>query len=84
MLDYSSMRPVKWSWPDQQHQLYYLPDKIILSCPDQIEVNQPFQIDVIWVDPGGNLQVLTASYSGGEELPVISHQQLTQSDEPMH
>ena len=84
MLDYSSTRPVNWSWPGQQHQLYYLPDKIILSCPDRIEVNQPFQIDVFWVDPGGNLQVLTANYSGSDNLPVISHLQLRQSDESVN
>ena len=68
-----------WHWKDQdqsEQSNHYLPDRIILRCPERLTPNQPFSIQVIWMLNDDALQTITARYNTNFELIGVTHQTL--------
>ena len=75
-LSRSSLRPSTWQWQETKLSTHYLPDGIILRCPDQLVNGQPFKIRVIWLVDESQLQTITASYDSNAHLIAVTHQLL--------
>ena len=71
---------VTWHWmePEQSDQSnHYLPDRIILRCPERIIPMQPFSIRVIWMLSDDAVQTITVKYDRHLELIDVTHQALS-------
>ena len=69
-----------WNWmdPEQASQSnHYLPDRIIVRCPERIMTRQFFSIQVIWMLDENAMQTITATYNNNSELIGVTHQSLS-------
>ena len=68
-----------WTWnkTQQSHSTnHYLPDRIILRCPEQLIPGQPFFIEVIWMSNIDAMQTITATYDVDSALIGVTHKTL--------
>ncbi|MDJ0842784.1 DUF3598 family protein [Crocosphaera sp.] len=61
-LDTSPFYIKELTWPYKNHQLFFLPDGISLSCPEKIELGSPFKIIANWLKTKFTLQQLVVNY----------------------
>ena len=66
-----------WQWINNNQTNHFLPDRIILRCPERITPGQAFSIRVIWLVDDGELQTITAHYNSEFQLMAVTHQALT-------
>ena len=66
-----------WQWKEKNQSGHYLPDGIILRCPERIIPGQSFAIRVIWQVDEHELQVMTANYDSKIQLIAVTHQSLS-------
>lgn len=50
------------NWPCKNHQSFFIPDGISLSCPKKIELGSPFKIIANWFITSSNLRQLIVNY----------------------
>ncbi len=75
-LKYSLIPAVQWSWGTLEESLHYLPDNIILKCPDNISIGQSFEIEVVWQSSPTTIQIINSNYNKNAELTGIYHSML--------
>ena len=66
-----------WQWRDRNHSNHFLPDGIILCCPERLVSGRPFSIRVIWQLDEDELQTITANYDSKAQLIDVTRQALT-------
>lgn len=66
-----------WQWINNNQTNHFLPDRIILRCPERITPGQAFSIRVIWLVKDAELQTMTAAYDSKARLISVTHQLLT-------
>ena len=75
-LKYSLTPAVQWSWGALEESLHYLPDNIILKCPDNISIGNSFEIEVVWQSSPTTIQIINSNYNKNAELTGIYHSML--------
>ena len=74
-----------WRWQDTEQSKqsnHFLPDRIILRCPERLTAGQAFSIEVIWMLNDDEMQTITATYNKDAELISVNHQALSPLDSP--
>ena len=66
-----------WQWKEKNQSDHFLPDGIILRCPERIVQGQTFSIRVIWLVDENELQTITANYDSKAQLVAVTHQALS-------
>ena len=78
-------RNTSWRWKDAEESNqsnHYLPDRIILRCPERLNAGQAFSIEVIWMLNDDVMQTITATYDKNAELVDVNHQSLSPTHSP--
>ena len=78
-------RNTSWHWEDAEESSqsnHYLPDRIILRCPERLNAGQAFSIEVIWMLNDDVMQTITATYDKNAELVDVTHQSLSPTHSP--
>jgi len=78
-------RNTSWRWVDAEHSNqsnHFLPDRIILRCPERLNAGQAFSIEVIWMLNDDVMQTITATYDKNAELVDVTHQSLSPTHSP--
>ena len=78
-------RNTSWRWKDEEESNqsnHYLPDRIILRCPERLNAGQAFSIEVIWMLNDDVMQTITATYDKNAELVDVTHQSLSPTHSP--
>jgi hypothetical protein len=74
-----------WLWKDAaqfNQSNHFLPDRIILRCPERLTSGQAFSIEVIWMLNDDVMQTITAKYDKDAKLIGVTHQSLSSTDSP--
>ena len=78
-------RNTSWRWKDAEESNqsnHYLPDRIILRCPERLTAGEAFSIEVIWMLNDAVMQTITATYDKNAELVDVTHQSLSPTHSP--
>ena len=78
-------RNTSWRWKDEEESNqsnHYLPDRIILRCPERLTAGEAFSIEVIWMLNNDVMQTITAAYDKNAELVDVNHQSLSPTHSP--
>ena len=75
-LSRSTRRTGQITWPSLPNREVYFPDRIVLSCPERLPLNQPFSVAVRWLASDGRLQIIRVDYNSGGSLTQLQHQVL--------
>ena len=72
-----------WLWKDAEQSdqsNHFLPDRIILRCPERLTAGRAFSIEVLWMLNDDGMQTITATYDKTARLIGVTHQSLSPTD----